>query len=169
MTLESSIIRNGEAHQTDVALNEIVIAHGKLARVVRLAMSVNGKPLACYSADGIIVATPTGSTAYSLSAGGPLVHPSIPTMVITPICPHSLTSRALLAPDDAVLSFTVESSEDDIIQLTIDGQRGIQVTCTDKIVIKRSDAPAKLITDIGGDTFYQKLQSKLHWSESLIY
>jgi NAD+ kinase len=152
-----------------VALNEIVIAHGKLARVVRLAMSVNGKPLACYSADGIIVATPTGSTAYSLSAGGPLVHPSIPTMVITPICPHSLTSRALLAPDDAVLSFTVESSEDDIIQLTIDGQRGIQVTCTDKIVIKRSDAPAKLITDIGGDTFYQKLQSKLHWSESLIY
>ena len=168
MTLECAVHRpDGTTFGRDIAINEVVIAHGKLARVLHLSVTVNGRYLTKYSADGLIVATPTGSTAYSLSAGGPLVHPSINVMLITPICPHTLTSRALVVPSEHEISVQghVPRQEGDEMQITVDGQRGLLISVGDRVVIGRAATPALLVTHIGGDTFYEKLQTKLHWGE----
>lgn len=169
LTLECIIQRGDQVIGKDIALNEIVVAHGRLARVLQLSIALNNKFLTSYAADGIIVATPTGSTAYSLSAGGPLVHPSIQTMLLTPICPHTLTSRALLVPESHEIAVSVDRSDGDVIQVTIDGQRGLAMDPHDLVIVRRSTTPARLVTHIGGDSFYEKLQSKLHWGESVAY
>ncbi|HEY3330342.1 MAG TPA: NAD(+)/NADH kinase [Capsulimonadaceae bacterium] len=169
LTLECRVQRGEQTIGSDIALNEVVVAHGRLARVLQLSIAINNKFLTSYAADGIIVATPTGSTAYSLSAGGPLVHPSIRTMLLTPICPHTLTTRALLVPEDHEIAISVDRADGDVIQVTIDGQRGLPMDPHDLVIVRRSPTPARLITHIGGDSFYEKLQSKLHWGESVVY
>ncbi len=169
LTLECVVRRGDQVISRDIALNEVVVAHGMLARVLQVSVAINGSFLTSYAADGIIVATPTGSTAYSLSAGGPLVYPSIKTMLLTPICPHTLTSRALLVPEEHEIAITVDRIDGDVIQVTVDGQRGHPMEPHDLVVVRRAPTPAKLVTHIGGDTFYEKLQSKLHWGESVVY
>ena len=166
LCLQCDIMRGDQLLFSDTAVNEIVIAHGKLARVLHLRVSLNDSFLTYYTADGVMVATPTGSTAYSLSAGGPLVHPSIKTMLLTPICPHTLINRALLIPEHHAISISVEVSDGDVIQATVDGQRGLPMDKQDVAVIRRHEKPAKLVTHIGGALFYQKLQTKLHWGEA---
>lgn len=165
LTLECAILRDDVVIGRDTALNEVVIAHGKLARVLHLTIKLNDGFLTHYTADGVMVATPTGSTAYSLSAGGPLVHPSIKTMMLTPICPHTLINRSLLIPDQHQITISVERSDGDIIQVTLDGQRGLPMKKNDVAVIRGSSTPTKLVTHIGGALFYEKLQTKLHWGE----
>ncbi|WP_165863922.1 NAD(+)/NADH kinase [Capsulimonas corticalis] len=150
------------------ALNDVVIANGPLSRVLHLRMSVNGKYVTTYAADGIIIATPTGSTAYSLSAGGPLVHPSMQTILVTPICPHTLTARALLVPEDAEITIVVERDPQDMVRVTVDGQVGFPLLAGDEIKVRRSPYPARLLT-VGGADFYDKLQSKLRWGERMVY
>jgi NAD+ kinase len=150
------------------ALNDVVIANGPLSRVLHLRMSVNGKYVTTYAADGIIIATPTGSTAYSLSAGGPLVHPSMQTILVTPICPHTLTARALLVPEDAEITIVVERDPQDMVRVTVDGQVGFPLLTGDEIKVRRSPYPARLL-NVGGADFYDKLQSKLRWGERMVY
>ncbi|MDR3709303.1 MAG: NAD(+)/NADH kinase [Capsulimonadaceae bacterium] len=166
LTLECIIKRGDQIVGSDTALNEIVIAHGKLARVLHLRINLNNAFLTHYTADGVMVATPTGSTAYSLSAGGPLVHPSIKTMLLTPICPHTLINRALLVPEQHEITISVDVSDGDNIQATVDGQRGLPMDKNDVAIIRRCPTPARLVTHVGGALFYEKLQTKLHWGEA---
>ena len=158
--------RDSHLQDAGLALNEIVVANGPLSRVLHLRTSIDGRFVTTYAADGIIVATPTGSTAYSLSAGGPLVHPSLQTLLVTPICPHTLTSRALLVPPDAEVTVVVMRDPHDIVRVTIDGQLGFPLQADDEIHIRRAPHQAKFLS-VGGADFYAKLQDKLHWGETL--
>ena len=158
--------RDGMLQDVGLALNEIVVANGPLSRVLHLRTSIDGQFMTTYAADGIIVATPTGSTAYSLSAGGPLVHPALQTLLVTPICPHTLNSRALLVPPEAEVTVVVERDPQDMVRVTIDGQLGFPLQAEDAIHIRRAPHPARFLS-VGGANFYDKLQDKLHWGETL--
>ena len=158
--------RGGALQDTGLALNEVVVANGPLSRVLHLRTSIDGRFVTTYAADGIIVATPTGSTAYSLSAGGPLVHPTLQTLLLTPICAHTLTSRALLIPPEAEITVVVEQDPHDMVRVTIDGQLGFPLQAEDVIHVRRAPHQAKFLA-VGGAGFYEKLQTKLHWGETL--
>ncbi len=158
--------RFGALQDSGLALNEVVVANGPLSRVLHLRMSVDGKYVTTYAADGLIVATPTGSTAYSLSAGGPLVHPRLQTLLVTPICPHTLTARALLVPPESEVTVAVERDPQDTVRVTIDGQLGFPLQADDQLHVRRAPHPARFLS-VGGADFYDKLQSKLRWGETL--
>lgn len=155
-------------HATFLALNDVVVANGPLSRVLHLRLQIDGQYVTTYAADGILVSTPTGSTAYSLSAGGPLVHPSLQALLVTPICPHTLTARALLVPPDSEVTMTVERDPQDVVRVTVDGQLGFPLQPGDQIRVRRAPHSVKLLT-VGGANFYDKLQSKLRWGEGLVY
>ncbi len=142
-------------------LNDVVIAKSALARVIELRVEVDGDTVATYRGDGLIIATPTGSTAYNLSAGGPLIHPRLPVVVLTPICPHTLTQRPLVLPGEADLSICLDTDREEVY-LTLDGQEGRSLAFRDRISIRPSDETVRLIhTDRGA--FYKSLRSKLGW------
>ena len=145
MMLSGEAVQGGQVREqaSVLALNDIVVANGPLSRVLHLSLAVDGKYVTTYAADGVILATPTGSTAYSLSAGGPLVHPSLQTLLVTPICAHALTARPLLIPPDAEISVTVEDDPHDIVRVTIDGQLGFPLQPGDEIRVRRATYPAK--------------------------
>lgn len=158
--------RGGVLQDSGLALNEVVAANGPLSRVLHLRTFIDGKYVTTYAADGIIVATPTGSTAYSLSAGGPLVHPDLQTLLVVPICPHTLTARALLIPPEANVMVVIERDPHDMVRVTIDGQLGFPLQAEDEIHVRRAPHQAKFLS-VGGADFYDKLQSKLRWGETL--
>ncbi len=158
--------RGGVLQDSGLALNEVVAANGPLSRVLHLRTFIDGKYVTTYAADGIIIATPTGSTAYSLSAGGPLVHPDLQTLLIVPICPHTLTARALLVPPSSEVTVVIERDPHDMVRVTIDGQLGFPLQAEDEIHIRRAPHQAKFLS-VGGADFYDKLQSKLRWGETL--
>lgn len=170
MMLSGEAIHDGRSHeQTSIlALNDIVVANGPLSRVLHLRMLVDGKYVTTYAADGIILATPTGSTAYSLSAGGPLVHPSLQALLVTPICPHTLTARALVIPSASEVTIIVERDPHDVVRVTVDGQLGFPLKPGDEIRVRRAAYVARLLM-VGGADFYDKLQSKLRWGEGPVY
>ena len=153
---------------TFLALNDIVVANGPLSRVLHLRLQIDNQYVTTYAADGILVATPTGSTAYSLSAGGPLVHPSLQAILVTPICPHTLTARTLLVPPDSEVTMIVERDPQDVVRVTVDGQLGFPLQPGDRIRVRRARHNIKLLS-VGGANFYDKLQSKLRWGEGLVY
>ncbi len=158
--------RGGVLQDSGLALNEVVAANGPLSRVLHLRTFIDGKYVTTYAADGIIIATPTGSTAYSLSAGGPLVHPDLQTLLVVPICPHTLTARALLVPPNSEVMVVIERDPHDMVRVTIDGQLGFPLQAEDEIHVRRAPHQAKFLS-VGGADFYDKLQSKLHWGETL--
>lgn len=166
MMLSCETRRGGALQDSGLALNEVVAANGPLSRVLHLRTFIDGKYVTTYAADGIIVATPTGSTAYSLSAGGPLVHPDLQTLLVVPICPHTLTARALLVPPEAEVMVVIERDPHDMVRVTIDGQLGFPLQAEDEIHIRRAPHQAKFLS-VGGANFYDKLQSKLRWGETL--
>ena len=169
MMLWGEACSNANGEQASVyALNDIVVANGPLSRVLHLRMMVNGKYVTTYAADGLILSTPTGSTAYSLSAGGPLVNPNLNVLLVTPICPHTLTSRALIVPADDTVSILVERDPEDIVRVTVDGQLGFALQPGDEIRVRRSPPPARIIS-VGGADFYDKLQTKLRWGDWVVY
>ena len=159
--LEAVVLRSGKRIESGRALNEVVIAKGALSRLLHLEVEVGTEHLTSFVADGLIVATPTGSTAHSLSAGGPIVHPSIAAFVLSPICPHSLTSRPLLIPMDKELSVLVKSSHENMM-LTFDGQQGIPLLEGDTIKIKRSEKPVYLML-AQQSSYFDVLHRKLRW------
>mgnify|MGYP002624060613 FL=1 len=144
-------------------LNDVVINKGALARIMDLAMYIDGAHVTTYRADGIILSTPTGSTAYSLSAGGPIVAPGLNLTIVTPICPHTLTNRPLVVSGDAKIDIKIISEEQDSY-LTLDGQIGIKLKGGDTVSVQISDKTAKLIKSPFRD-FYTILNMKLMWGE----
>jgi len=153
---------NGRHLSSYRALNDVVLAKSSLARTVSLRVEVDGHTVSSYRSDGLIISTPTGSTAYSLSAGGPLVHPAMDAILITPICPHALTNRPLLIPSRARVEVT-RASGDDPIHLTVDGQTGGPFGPGDRLVVRRSRVALRLMHPFPR-TFYDTLRTKLKWS-----
>ena len=161
--LLAEIIRDGKVVRQQIALNDAVLNKAALARIMDLELHVNSEYVTTYKADGLIVSTPTGSTAYSLAAGGPIIYPAVEAFVITPICPHTLTNRPLVIPDSARIEIEFRS-EDDAVFLTFDGQIGIQLNKSDKIHIRK--APEKLhLVRPSQKTYFEILRGKLKWGE----
>ena len=164
MMLEVAVHREGAELETHHALNDVVINKGALARIVDLETRVNHHFLTTFKADGLIVSTPTGSTGYSMSAGGPIIHPQLSCIVITPICPHTLTNRPIVVPDESVVSITVKSSFDEKVYLTIDGQVGLELHEGDSVKVRRAEKSIALVTARNRD-YFQLLRTKLKWGE----
>ena len=161
MTLAASLERGGKTIGRFRALNDVVVSNGSLARIVGFGVSVDGLPLASYRADGLIVATPTGSTAYSLSAGGPVVEPTVQALIVSPISPHTLSNRPVVLRPEAVVRIAVAERENDAI-LTIDGQESKRLAGRDVIVVRRGRATVSLVRS-PDRTYYEVLRAKLGW------
>lgn len=156
------VVREGAVAAEVSALNEIVIR--AQSRMLKMRVTVGGTFIATYAADGIIVATPTGSTAYNLASGGPLVHPSVETILLTPICPHTLNARPLLAAVEDTIHVCLEAGERDLTFLTVDGQVSFQLEPQDEIAFSRSPWRARFVS-VEPDGFYSKVQTRLRLGE----
>jgi len=162
--LLAELERQGKITESQCALNDAVIHKGALARMIQLELRIDSDFVCRYRADGLIVSSPTGSTAYSLSAGGPIVHPTVESFIVTPICPHMLSDRPLVICDscciEAMLTGDAES-----VYLTLDGQRGIPMQPGDILRVRRAEALLKLIQP-PQKTYFEILRSKLKWGEA---
>jgi NAD+ kinase len=163
MMLTASVKRGEETAAGFIVLNDVVIHRGELARVIDLEASVNGTYVNVFKSDGLIISTPTGSTAYSLSAGGPIIHPTLDCMLITPICPHTLTNRPLLLPGDAEIRISLKSEAEGVL-LTLDGQTGFRLIKGDLVEIRKSPSRTRLLLPPKRD-YYHVLRTKLRWGE----
>lgn len=161
--LHSALWRQGAELAGYEALNEVVISKGDIARMGDFAVELDGKNVASFRADGVIVSTPTGSTAYTLAANGPILTPDVDAMVVTPICPHLLTLRPIVVRGDASLTVRVEGVPD-LALLTIDGQQKVEMRRGDEIRCRRSCHTVKLVR-LGESGFFDALRSKLSWGE----
>ena len=162
MMLNCTVKRREEEIGKFTALNDVVIGKGAFARIICLATYINNDYVITYSADGLVVSTSTGSTAYSLSAGGPILNPNINSIILTPICPHTLSARPLIIGENDQVKIKLESSEEKVM-VTIDGQEGFVLKPKDEVMIKRSEHKARLIT-FKEKSFYAILREKLRWS-----
>jgi len=144
-------------------LNDAVVTKGALARMIELSLAVDGREVTTIKADGLIVSTPTGSTAYSLSAGGPILHPQVPAIVLTPICPHTLSFRPLAVPATAAITVRLLTGGEDVY-LTLDGQRGGQMERDDTVEIRKAPVELRLVTS-PKRSYYDLVKEKLGWAE----
>ena len=163
MMLDAEIIRKGHVSERQRALNDAVATKAALARMLEFDVYVDRNHVGHYRADGIIVATPTGSTAYSLAAGGPIVDPQLDAFVITPICPHMLTNRPLVIPHTAIIELDFAPAAEPVY-ITLDGQIGFQLEPRDRVVVTKSDSRVTLVRP-PQKTYFEVLRNKLRWSE----
>ncbi len=161
MTLAARLERGGRARARFRAVNDVVVTHGAVARIVDFTVTVDGLPFATYRADGMIVATPTGSTAYSLSVGGPIVEPTVQVLVLSPISPHTLSNRPVVLRPSTVVRITIGRRESDAL-LTVDGQDGTRLAAGDVIEVRQGRSPISLVRS-PHRTYYDVLRSKLGW------
>jgi NAD+ kinase len=161
--LETEILRGGAVIRRQIALNDAVLNKGALARIMDLELRVDGEYVTTYKADGLILSTPTGSTAYSLAAGGPIVHPNVDAFAITPICPHTLTNRPIVIPDSVTIDIDFKA-EDNLVYLTLDGQVGIELPRGDSVRVRKA-AKKLLLVRPARKTYYEILRNKLKWGE----
>jgi NAD+ kinase len=161
MTMDVRVLRNGDAVARYRALNDVVIHKGAPARIVELEARVDGHEVATFRSDGLIVATPTGSTAHNLSAGGPIVFPRISAMILTPVCSHTLTIRPIVLPAESRIDITLRSDLDDVYA-TVDGQVGDRIGRTDCVVVERSPVSVELIAP-PNKNYFEVLRGKLKW------
>lgn len=159
MMLQASVRRGGEVSQKFICLNDAVITKGAFARLIRLKAYVNDEYVETYPADGLIVSTPTGSTAYSLSAGGPLVAPDMELMIMTPVCPHTLYARPLVIDGSNIVKVVILSEQGEIM-LTLDGQYGFSLQPGDEVIIEKAPYKTKLLK-LNRRSFYEILREKL--------
>ncbi|HOL14781.1 MAG TPA: NAD(+)/NADH kinase [Bacillota bacterium] len=159
MMLDATVQREDRVLGRFIALNDIVISRGPFSRILTLNTFINEDFLESYSGDGVIVATPTGSTGYSLSAGGPIVNPSLELIVITPICPHSLNNRAVIVTVKEQILMRVDSRQAQVV-MTADGQVGFALEDGDEVVVRKSEQKVKLV-HFGDNSFYRLLRQKL--------
>jgi NAD+ kinase len=160
--LDVQVVRGEKETVRETVLNDIVINRGALARLASIVTYINGDYLTTFKADGLIVATPTGSTAYSLAAGGPVIHPEVPGIIISPICPFTLTNRPLIVPDSIEIKLKLERGASDIM-LTFDGQEGLDITDKDTIIVRKSPHPLHMIA-LPNRHYFNVLKEKLRWS-----
>ena len=156
------VVRKSETISTFEALNDIVVGKGTVSRLNSCDVYVDGEFVSAYKADSVIISTPTGSTAYSLSAGGPIVMPTVNALVVTPVAAHSLTNRPLVVPDTAKIELVVNTGEDEAY-LSVDGQVGMPVYDGDRVRCRKSDHMVKLLRVQG--TFFDVLRTKLKWGQ----
>ncbi|MEJ2097545.1 MAG: NAD(+)/NADH kinase [Deltaproteobacteria bacterium] len=162
MRLQVHVLRNRKTIAEETVLNDVVINRGALARLAHIRTYVDAHYLTEYRADGLIVSTPTGSTAYSLAAGGPIVHPEVSSILLCPICPFTLTNRPLIVPDSVSIEIRLAKGSKDII-LTCDGQAGLEIDDRDSIVICKGRHPIHVIT-LPNHNYFELLKTKLRWS-----
>jgi NAD+ kinase len=158
-----AVAGTGKKHGEYVAVNDVVLHRGGVARMIRMKVHAHGEEVGTYSADGIILATPTGSTAYSLSAGGPIIPPALDCIIATPICPHTLAVRPLVLSPSETVTVEVLSPTEELI-LTIDGQQAASLLPGDSLVVCRGDTPLRLVR-LPGQTFFSTLRRKLAWGD----
>jgi NAD+ kinase len=160
--LSARVIRGGVEIGRYTVLNDVVVSRGSTSRIIDLETKINGDYVTTYKADGLIVSTPTGSTAYSLSAGGPIIYPSLHAFTLTPICPHTLTQRPIIISDDSRVTISILSKEE--ILLTLDGVTGPALHYGDIVEVKKADAVIHLIKS-PYRSYYEVLRTKLKWGE----
>src|ERR1700682_1789781 len=161
--LDAQVIRGDTVIRRQIALNDAVLNKAALARIMDVALRVDGEYVTTYKADGLILSTPTGSTAYSLSAGGPIVYPAVEAFVVTPICPHTLTNRPLVIPDAVTIEIDFQAGDDSVF-LTLDGQVGIELLQGDHVVVRKAQEKLRLVRP-AKKAYYEILRSKLKWGE----
>lgn len=162
--LQAELVRSGSVVESQSALNDVVIHKGALARMIQLELSINSDFVCRYRADGLIVSSPTGSTAYSLSAGGPIVHPAVEAFIITPISPHMLTDRPLVVRDYCCVEVKMNGDAESVY-LTLDGQRGVPLEPTDILRVQRAKEHLQLIQP-PKKPYFEILRNKLKWGEA---
>ncbi len=157
--LDVEVIKNNESRHY-LAVNDAVIARGQLSKIIDLHLSLDGEEISKYRADGLLFSTPTGSTAYSLSAGGPILSPQMECILLTPVCPHSLFSRSVLFDGKSELSVSVKIPSECCCVLTVDGEENVDILADDRVIIKKSDLKLQLIS-LHNRNFYKLLNEKL--------
>lgn len=162
MRLQVKVIREGRGLADETVLNDIVITKGAFAGLISIKTYIDDRYLTTYRADGLIISTPTGSTAYSLSAGGPIIHPEVHGIIITPICPFTLTVRPLIVPDSVCMKIEFEEKSSDII-VSFDGQAGLEINNNDTIIIQKGIHPVNMIM-MPDQNYFDVLKAKLRWS-----
>jgi NAD+ kinase len=165
--LRGLVRRDGHPDVTDDALNDVVVTKATLSRIIELDVSVDGLFVSTFRADGLIVSSPTGSTAYNLAAGGPILYPTLPAVVLTPICPHMLTNRPLVVSDGSTIEVRLRAPQDGEVHITFDGQRGFPLRRQDSVKVTRSPRTLRLVTAPGRD-YFEVLRTKLKWGESTV-
>jgi NAD+ kinase len=163
LMLNTELIRRGETVASETVLNDVVITKGAIARIIELGVDVDDQFVAMIRADGAIVSTPTGSTAYSLAAGGPVLHPNLAAMILTPICPHTLTHRPVVLSDDVTVSLTLRGEPGEVYA-TFDGQTSEPLSPGDVVRVRKSRYSVKLVSP-PEKNYFQVLRHKLRWAE----
>jgi NAD+ kinase len=161
--LSACVFRHSECISEYIAVNDVVVNKGALARIIDLETYIDHKYVATFKADGLIVSTPTGSTAYALSAGGPILYPTLNSIVLAPICPHTLTNRPIVLPDDVRVEIVLRSENEDVF-LTLDGQVGFSLRQGDTIEVRKSQYKSKFFIPCERD-YFEILRTKLKWGE----
>lgn len=163
MMIDVAVVRGGQQFAAYRALNDVVLTKAVLARIIDIDVRIDGYFVATYKADGLIVGTPTGSTAYTLSAGGPILYPTLGAMLVTPIASHTLTFRSLVVPDSASIELSLKATQESVF-LTVDGQTGLDLQGDDRIQVRKSASTVELI-ESPGNSFFDILRRKLKWGE----
>jgi len=164
LMLHSTTVRAGRVFETQIALNDAVITKAARSRMIDLSVSVGEEFVTRVKADGLIIATPTGSTAYNLAAGGPILQPSVDALILTPIAPHTLTNRPVVIPATSAVRVQPNMEPLDEVFVTFDGQAGFQLEAGDEITVRRADAPLRLIKP-STRSYFEVLRTKLKWGE----
>lgn len=160
--LETIVLRDDKATCEFQVLNDVVINKRTLARIIDLDVSINKEFLTTFRADGLIISTPTGSTAYNLSAGGPILYPTMETFILTPICPFTLTNRPIIIPDTSVIQIKMKKESEETVILTFDGQVGFDLYYRDEVIIQKSNEKIKLFKP-PDHSYFKILRTKLMW------
>jgi len=160
--LSAEIMRAGKIVTTSVAFNDVIIGKGELSRMIELEVLDDGEFVHSMRGDGIIIATPTGSTAYAMSAGGPILHPELQAITLVPICPHTLSNRPIVVGADSVIEIVIKSVNQQCAYVTFDGQENYALEQEDRIYIRKADTPVHLLHP-AGRSHYDVLRAKLHW------
>jgi NAD+ kinase len=163
MTFDVIVRGPGRDHRIYRVLNDATINKSAVARIIEMRVTVGGEFVSSFRADGLIIATPTGSTAYNLSAGGPIIYPTMGAIVLTPICPHMLSNRPVVLPDDLEIEIQIATPNQEIF-LTLDGQEGLPIAQNDKICINKSPNPVMLVR-ASTTSYFDVLRTKLKWGE----